>query len=86
MLGSEVISAIENDKFKIWAVDHIEDGIRILTGKIAGIEHKDGSFTKDSVFENVRERLIDFARKSKTFTKNLTSEAKKEEKNDDEES
>ena len=84
MLGEEVIQAVKDKKFTIWAVDHIEDGIRLLTGIGCGNKHKDGSYTSDSIFEKVRLRLIDFARLSKTFNKNLLNDKKAEEKNEDE--
>ena len=84
MLSEEVIQAVKDKKFTIWAVDHIEDGIRLLTGIGCGNKHKDGSYTSDSIFEKVRLRLIDFARLSKTFNKNLLNDKKAEEKNEDE--
>jgi lon-related putative ATP-dependent protease len=84
MLTDQVTQAVESGKFTIWAVDHIEDGIRILTGVCCGQRHKDGSYTEDSIFEKVRLRLIEFARLSKTFSKNLLNDKKTEEKNDEE--
>lgn len=86
MLSSEIIEAVQKGKFSIWAVNHIEDGIRILTGKNAGIRHKDGTYTQDSVFEHVRQRLVEFAKTSKNFTKSVGNEKKKEDKNENEES
>lgn len=85
MLSSEIIEAVENGKFLIWSVDHIEDGIRILTGMNAGIKHKDGTYTKESVFEYVRQRLIEFAKTSKNFNKSISDEKKKEDINENEE-
>ena len=85
MLNDEVIQAVKSNKFTIWAVDHIEDGIRILTGVGCGQRHKDGSYTADSIFEKVRLRLVEFARLSKTFNKNLLNDKKADDKNDDEE-
>ena len=85
MLNDEVIQAVKSNKFTIWAVDHIEDGIRILTGVGCGQRHKDGSYTADSIFEKVRLRLVEFARLSKTFNKNLLNDKKADDKNEDEE-
>ncbi len=84
LLDKEVYDAVKQDKFHIWAVDRVEDGIRILTGEKCGLSHKDGSFTKDSIFEKVRQRLIEFARISQSFRKSLSDSIKKEddEKND----
>ncbi|HEM49388.1 MAG TPA: ATP-dependent protease, partial [Caldithrix sp.] len=85
MLNEEVIQAVKDKKFTIWSVDHIEDGIRILTGIGCGQKHKDGSYTEDSIFEKVRLRLVEFARLSRTFNKNLLNDKKTEEKNEEEE-
>jgi predicted ATP-dependent protease len=87
MLDEEVISAVKKGKFNIWAVDKIEDGIRILTGVNAGQQRKDGSFTKDSIFAKVQERITEFSRRSKRFGKTLDKDIQadlKEEKEEDE--
>lgn len=85
LLRGEVVQAVEQGKFKIWAVNNIEDGIRILTGQPCGQEHKDGSYTKDSIFDKVRARLIEFARISKRFSKQLEGDAAKKEENEERE-
>ncbi|MBD3226377.1 MAG: AAA family ATPase [Caldithrix sp.] len=74
LLDDAVVQAVKDEKFTIWAVDHIEDGIRILTGKSCGFEHKDGSFTEDSIFERVRLRLVRFARTAHKFRKSLSAD------------
>jgi lon-related putative ATP-dependent protease len=84
MLNDEIIETVKSKKFTIWAVDHIEDGIRILTGVGCGQRHKDGSYTADSIFEKVRLRLVEFAKLAKTFNKNLLDDKKAEDKNEDE--
>ncbi len=77
MLSDEVIQAVKNGKFNIWSVSKIEDGIRILTGVAAGQKHKDGTFTKDSVFDLVHKRLIEFSTSAKRFGKQLDKAANK---------
>jgi len=52
--------------------------MRILTGKTCGRRHKDGCYTADSVFEKVRQQLVEFARRSHEFRKNLSAESAKE--------
>ena len=78
LLSDEVVEAVKAGQFTIWAVNRIEDGMRILTGKNCGRRHKDGCYTKDSVFEKVRERLVEFARRSQEFRKSLSTEPAKE--------
>jgi lon-related putative ATP-dependent protease len=77
MLRNDVIDAVKKEKFHIWAVDKIEDGIRILTDTVAGQKHKDGTFTRDSVFELVRQRLVDFTTTAKLFGKEVDKAASK---------
>jgi len=88
MLDEEIIHAVKKGKFNIWSVDKIDDGIRILTGVPAGQQHKDGSFTKDSVFDKVQKRITEFTRTARRFGKALDKDLPvngKEKKNDDEE-
>jgi lon-related putative ATP-dependent protease len=77
MLKDEVHDAVAKGKFHIWAVDTIEDGIRILTDTPAGKLHKDGTFTKDSVFAASRDRLVEFGKLAKQFAKQLDKPADK---------
>ena len=77
MLNDEVINAVKTGKFHIWAVSKIDDGIRILTDTPAGQKHQDGSFTKDSVFDLVRKRLVEFSTNAKRFGKQLDKAASK---------
>ncbi|MDR1875135.1 MAG: AAA family ATPase [Synergistaceae bacterium] len=57
MLNHEVIEAVKNGKFSIWAVSTIDEGIELLTGVKAGREKRDGTFSADSVHCLVRSRL-----------------------------
>ena len=58
MLKPEVVKAVKDGKFHIWAVDTIDQGIEILTGCRAGKRLKRGSFTKDSVHYRVDRRIM----------------------------
>ncbi len=57
MLNAEVIQAVNDGKFSVWAVSSIDEGIELLTGVPAGREHKNGSFTEGSVHGLVKARL-----------------------------
>lgn len=57
MLNHEVLDAVKDGKFSIWAVETIDEGIEILTGVKAGKEKKNGSFTPGSVHFKVKARL-----------------------------
>lgn len=57
MLNNEVIDAVREGKFSIWAVSSIDEGIEILTGVSAGKLRKDNSYTEGSVHGLVKSRL-----------------------------
>ncbi|HOM80239.1 MAG TPA: AAA family ATPase [Armatimonadota bacterium] len=67
MLKDEVIEAVKEGKFHIWAVRHIDEGIEILTGMPAGRQYPDGSFEEGSINDRVLWRLRHFAETLKEF-------------------
>ena len=46
---NEVVEAVKNKKFHIYAVSTIEEGIEVLTGVPAGKKDKDGKFPAGTV-------------------------------------
>jgi lon-related putative ATP-dependent protease len=71
MLKDEIVTAVRNGKFNIWAVDTIEDGLKILTGKDPGSRQKSGKFSKNSIFFKVEEKLEAYARRASDFKKKI---------------
>lgn len=57
MLKEEVLTAVKQGLFNIWAIDTVDDGLEILTGLKAGKRLQGGSFSKNSVHYKVDERL-----------------------------
>jgi lon-related putative ATP-dependent protease len=57
MLKHEVVKAVEEGKFHVWAISTIDEGIELLTGRPAGKRLKDGSFSKNSVHYLVDKRI-----------------------------
>ena len=62
MLSKEVIDAVKKGVFHIYAVETIDEGIEILTGKKAGKLNKNGKFTKDSIHYLVDKKLEELAK------------------------
>lgn len=60
MLKDEVIEAVKNGLFHVYAVKSIEEGIEILSGIAAGKREEDGSYTQGSVFDRVDRKLKNF--------------------------
>ena len=68
MLRREVVAAVQAGEFNVYAVDHVDQCLQLLTGLPAGKRNKSGDFTKGSVNQKIRERLLDFAHKRQTFS------------------
>lgn len=49
VLRDEVIEAVRRGEFHIYAIDHIEEGLEILTGLPAGEPREDGSYPEGTV-------------------------------------
>lgn len=69
MLKQPVLDAVAEGQFHIWTVNHIDQGIEILTGVSAGARKKDGKFEKDSVNARVDARLVGLADRLVQFGK-----------------
>ncbi|MBR9975591.1 MAG: AAA family ATPase [Bacteroidetes bacterium] len=57
MLHSNVVDAVREGKFQIWAVETVMQGIELLTGVAAGERGKNGQYPADTVFGIVERRL-----------------------------
>jgi predicted ATP-dependent protease len=67
MLKDEVVEAVKNGKFHIYAAKTIDEGIEILTGVPAGKKRKSGTYPKDTINYLVDQKLKNIAEKSKGF-------------------
>ena len=61
-LSDEVVAAVKDKKFHIYAVSTIEEGIEVLTGVPAGKKDKDGKFPAGTVNHLVYEKLKKYAK------------------------
>jgi predicted ATP-dependent protease len=64
MLKREVVQAVEEDQFHIYAVETVEEGIEILTHEPAGVRDEKGRFPADSVYGKVQKKLMYFLKQS----------------------
>lgn len=78
MLKQEVIEAVEEGKFHIWAVSTIDEGITLLTGQDAGEPDDNGEYPDGSVHRLVQERLQEYATRQREFTRQLSSNGREE--------
>ena len=68
MLKQEVIDAVRDGKFNIWATETVDQGIEVLTGIPAGEEMADGSYPEGTMHYLVNQRLKSFAETAKAFS------------------
>ncbi|HXG23191.1 MAG TPA: AAA family ATPase [Chthonomonadales bacterium] len=66
-LREEVVRAVEEGKFHIWAIHTVDEGIELLTGWPAGIRGPDGSYPEKSVYGRVDMTLRQYAEKQRQF-------------------
>lgn len=57
MLRKDVIHAIENETFHIYAIDHVNDAIELLSGMPAGCANKKGEFKSDTVLYKADKKI-----------------------------
>ncbi len=62
ILRDEVIEAVKDGKFKIFAISRVEEGLKILTGLDVDSKDDKGNFVKNCVYYYVEKRLEEFAK------------------------
>ena len=68
MLGDDVIEAVKEGMFHIYAVSNIDQGIALLTGKDAGEKQEDGTYPEGTVNWAVQIKLLELAGKFRWFS------------------
>ncbi|MDR7500566.1 MAG: S16 family serine protease, partial [Armatimonadota bacterium] len=67
MLREEVVDAVAQGKFHIWAVRTVDEGLEILTGLPAGEAREDGSYPEGTINARVSKRLAELAERLRRF-------------------
>jgi lon-related putative ATP-dependent protease len=67
MLRRDIVEAVEENRFHIYAVETVDQGIEILTGKPAGEPDEEGEYPEDSVNGRVLNRLQMMAERLQEF-------------------
>jgi len=67
MLDGDVVEAVRSGEFHVWAVDTVDEGIELLTGRPAGERLEDGTYPPGSVHALVVERLRANAERLREF-------------------
>ena len=69
MLRQDVIDAVAEGKFHVYPVEHIDQGIELLTGIPAGEPDDEGKYPEDTINGRVLARLIKLAEKREELDK-----------------
>ena len=67
MLRSDVVEAVRQEKFHIYAVATIDEGIEVLTGLPAGQLQEDGTYPDGSLNDRVQKKLQAYTDRQKSF-------------------
>jgi predicted ATP-dependent protease len=62
MLKAEVVKAVEDGMFHVYAVASVDECLEILMGRTAGVRKQDGHFTQRSINAQVVKRLREIAK------------------------
>jgi hypothetical protein len=67
MLRDDVIAAVAENKFSVFPISTVEEGIEVLTGVRAGRRDSSGMFEPETVYARVDRRLHEMAATLKSF-------------------
>lgn len=85
MLREEVVEAVQDGRFHVWAVSTVEEALEILTGREAGVRREDGTWPEDSIFGLVDRKLTELAEEARAFAQDAAPEEGDEEVEEGEE-
>jgi len=77
MLRKNVVRAVEEGKFHVWAITTIDEGLEILTGRPAGQRRATGTYPDGSINALVNEKLLGFARGLQAFGESVQKKKNK---------
>jgi lon-related putative ATP-dependent protease len=69
MLREDVVQAVEDGRFHIYAVEAITDGIELLTGVPAGEMDEEGNYPEGSIGRRIVERIEKIAKKQREYSR-----------------
>jgi predicted ATP-dependent protease len=84
MLKKDVVEAVRDGKFTVYAIDTMDEGLEILTGTPAGEPGDDGKYPEGTVNYLVHKRLDEIAEAMKPKKKKKENKEGSEEENEEE--
>ena len=83
MLRPDVVQAIKDGKFRIYAVNSIDEGMEVLTGVPAGERGPDGRYSDGSINGRVEKKLRQFSEQLRQFAATTSSTQAASEKSEE---
>jgi len=77
MLDEEVVAAVRSKSFTIYAIEHIDEGLEILTGRDAGKKDERNRFMPDTVHYLANQQLEEWSRRKTAAHKSMTGGLRK---------
>ena len=68
MLRSDIVKAVDDEKFHIYSIEHIDEGLELLTGMDVGEEQEDGTYPEGTVNHRIMSKLDQLADRRKAFS------------------
>jgi lon-related putative ATP-dependent protease len=62
MLNDEVLEAVKQGDFHVYAIKDVTEGIELLTDMPAGLKNEEGEYSEETVFYKVQKKLEKYAR------------------------
>lgn len=76
MLREDIVDAVRKNKFHVYPITRVEEGIEILTGVNAGIKNQNG-YEEGTVFDRVEKKIRELFEKSRAIRSRNGEEEKK---------
>jgi lon-related putative ATP-dependent protease len=83
MLHYDVLDAVREGKFTIWAISTVDEGIELMTGVSAGTPLDDGSFPADSIHGLTKACLRSWLERAAKVKRTLSGSSKKSRRDED---
>ena len=74
LLNNEVLNAVEEGKFHIYIIDHVDEALEILTGLKPGQQLENGEFERKTINDMVNKQLVKMADCSRQFLQPINTQ------------
>ncbi len=76
MLNNEVVQAVKDGQFHIYPVEHVDEGLELLTGIPVGKRNKKGDYPSGTINYKVEQQLVSMAQTRMQYAGMITADRK----------